>query len=199
MCRDTDGDGLSQYAESYMQTRAGLIDSDGDGVPDAMEVRYGLDPLEPNVSGIDTDGDALPDDDELRAGSDPTRRDEAFYERYGYQYSVTIAEKRTNGSTCYDFTISNLQMVTPPNRSGVQQGYNLFKVWFAEAPESGVATDYGVWKTACAWAQYAPPSLRVPLGPELTLENANFRRPDTLNETSEYMTRCVGDAPGAAP
>jgi hypothetical protein len=41
--------------------------------------------------------------------------------------------------------------------------------------------------------------VRVPLGPELTLENANFRRPDTLNETSEYMQRCVGDAPGAAP
>jgi hypothetical protein len=194
-CRDTDGDGLSQFTEAYVQTRAGLIDSDGDGMPDAMEVRYGLDPRMANVSGIDTDGDGLPDDDELRAGSDPTRRDTAFHDRYGYQYSVTIAEKRDNGSTCYDFTISNLQLVTPPNRSGVQQGYNLFKVWFAEAPESGVATDYGVWKAACAWAQYAPPSLRVPLGPELTVENANFRRPDTLNEMSEYVQRCVGDAP----
>ncbi len=195
VCRDTDGDGLSQFAEAYVQTRAGLIDSDGDGVPDAMEVRYGLDPRMPNVAGIDTDGDGLPDDDELRAGSDPTKRDNAFYERHGYQYSVTIAEKRDNGSTCYDFTISNLQMVTPPNRSGVQQGYNLFKVWFAEAPESGVATDYGVWRSACAWAQYAPPSLRVPLGPELTLENGNFRRPEDLNEMSEYVRRCVGDAP----
>jgi hypothetical protein len=198
-CRDTDGDGLSQFTEAYVQTRAGLIDSDGDGAPDAMEVRYGLDPREPNVSGIDTDGDGLPDEEELKAGSDPTKQDTAFHDRYGYQYSVTIAEKRDNGSTCYDFTISNLQLVTPPNRAGTQQGYNLFKVWFAEAPESGVATDYGVWKTACAWAQYAPPSLRVPLGPELTLENANFRRPDTLNEMSEYMQRCVGDAPGVAP
>jgi hypothetical protein len=48
-----------------------------------------------------------------------------------------------------------------------------------------------VWKTACAWAQYAPPSLRVPLGPELTLENADFRRPDRLNVAND----CVGDAP----
>ncbi len=191
LCRDTEGDGLSQFEEAYMQTRAGLVDSDGDGVPDAMEVRYGLDPRAPNVAGIDTDGDGIPDDDELRAGSDPTQRDNAFYERFGVQYSVTLAEKRDNGSTCYDFTISNLQMVTPPNRSGQQQGYNLFKVWFAEAPESGVATDYGVWKTACAWAQYAPPSLRVPLGPELTLGNADFRRPDRL----VVATDCVGDAP----
>jgi hypothetical protein len=199
ICRDTDGDGLSQFTEDYMQTRAGIVDSDGDGVPDSMEVRYGLDPLAPNVSGIDTDGDGIPDDEELRAGSDPTRRDEAFYERYGYQYSVTIAEKRDNGSTCYDFSVSNLQMVTPPNRSGVQQGYNLFKVWFAEAPESGVSTDYGVWRAACAWSQYAPPSLRVPLGPELTLADGNFRRPSDLNDASEYLQRCVGTAPGAAP
>ncbi|WP_224370261.1 cell-cell cohesion protein MtsD [Hyalangium versicolor] len=199
VCRDTDGDGLSQYAENYLQTRAGIIDSDGDGVPDAMEARYGLDAREPNVSGIDTDGDGLPDDQELRAGSDPTRRDKDFFERYGYQYSVTVAEKLGNGSTCYDFSVSNLQMVTPPNRSGMQQGYNLFKVWFAEAPESGVSTDYGVWRAACAWAQYAPPSLRVPLGPDLTLENGDFRRPPDLNEMSEYMQHCVGDAPGATP
>lgn len=199
VCRDTDGDGLSQFAEDYLQTRTGIVDSDGDGMPDAIEARYGLDPRTPNVAGIDTDGDGIPDAEELRAGSDPTRRDNDFYERYGYQYSVTVTDKLDNGSTCYDFTISNLQMVTPPNRSGVQQGYNLFKVWFAEAPESGVATDYGVWRAACAWSQYAPPSLRVPLGPDLALDNSNFRRPSDLNEMSEYMQRCVGDAPGTAP
>ncbi|ADO69855.1 cell-cell cohesion protein MtsD [Stigmatella aurantiaca] len=198
-CRDTDGDGLSQFAEAYLRTRDGIVDSDGDGVPDGIESRYGLDPLTANVSGLDTDGDGIPDSDELRAESDPTRRDRAFYERYGYQYGVKIAERRANGSTCYDFTVSNLQLVTPPNRSGVQQGYNLFKVWFAEAPESGVATDYGVWRTACAWAQYAPPGLRVPLGASLALEDGNFRRPQDLDEMSEYMQRCVGDAPGAAP
>ncbi|WP_225409866.1 cell-cell cohesion protein MtsD [Stigmatella hybrida] len=198
-CRDTDGDGLSQFAEAYLKTRDGIVDSDGDGVPDGIESRYGLDPLAANVSGLDTDGDGIPDGDELRADSDPTRRDRAFYERYGYQYGVKIAEKRDNGSTCYDFTVSNLQLVTPPNRSGVQQGYNLFKVWFAEAPESGVATDYGVWRTACAWAQYAPPGLRVPLGPSLALEDGNFRRPQDLDEMSEYMQRCVGDRPGEAP
>lgn len=198
-CRDTDGDGLSQFAEAYLKTRDGIVDSDGDGVPDGIESRYGLDPLTANVSGLDTDGDGIPDGDELRADSDPTRRDRAFYERFGYQYGVKIAEKRDNGSTCYDFTVSNLQLVTPPNRSGVQQGYNLFKVWFAEAPESGVATDYGVWRTACAWAQYAPPGLRVPLGPSLALEDGNFRRPQDLDEMSEYMQRCVGDRPGEAP
>jgi hypothetical protein len=193
-CADTDGDGLSQYAEAYLKTHSGLVDSDGDGVPDLLESRYGLDPLTPNASGIDTDGDGIPDELELRSESNPTRRDRAFYERQGYQYEVQ-AEVLANGRVCYDFTISNLQLVTPPSRAGVQQGFNLFKVWFAEAPESGVATDYGVWRTSCAWAQYAPPSVRAPLGPELTLEDGNFVRPDQLNEDTEYRNRCVGARP----
>jgi hypothetical protein len=193
-CADTDGDGLSQYAEDYLRTHSGIVDSDGDGIPDSLEARHGLDPLTLNQAGIDTDGDGIPDEQELRAASNPTKRDRSFHERFGYQYEVR-AEVQDNGRVCYDFTVSNLQLVTPPSRSGVQQGYNLFKVWFAEAPESGVSTDYGVWRTACAWAQYAPPSVRVPLGPELTLEDGNFVSPDRLNDDSEYRSRCVGVRP----
>lgn len=198
VCRDTDGDGLSQFAEDYLHTRTGIVDSDGDGAPDGMEARWGLDPLEPSVSGLDTDGDGLPDDAELRAGTNPTRRDRAFYERYGYQYETRVAEVRADGSVCYDFTVSNLQLVTPPDRAGAKQGHNLFKVWFAEAPESGVSTDYGVWRTACAWAQYAPPSVRVPAGPELSLTDADFRRPDQLSNPWNNQNDCVGTPPSGA-
>ncbi|ABF87305.1 putative lipoprotein [Myxococcus xanthus DK 1622] len=198
VCRDTDGDGLSQFAEDYLRTRTGIVDSDGDGVPDGLEARWGLNPLENSVSGLDTDGDGIPDAQELRAGSDPTRRDKAFHERFGYQYETRIAEVRPDGSLCYDFTVSNLQLVTPPDRAGVKQGYNLFKVWFAEAPESGVSTDYGVWRTACAWAQYAPPSVRVPVGPELVFEDADFRRPDTLSNPWNNQNDCVGIPPSGS-
>lgn len=199
-CRDTDGDGLSQFAEAWLNTRTGIVDSDGDGIPDGQEARWGLDPTEPSVSGLDTDGDGLPDDVELRAGSDPTRADRAFFDRYGYQYETTIAEVRPDGSVCYDFTVSNLQLVTPPDRSGAKQGHNLFKVWFAEAPESGVSSDYGVWRAACAWAQYAPPSVRVPAGPELTLTDADFRPPQNVSNPWNAQGNCVGTPPsGATP
>ncbi len=193
-CRDTDGDGLSQYAEEYLGTRTGLVDSDGDGIPDGIEARYGLGVLSPTAGGLDTDGDGMSDLLEIRQNSNPTQRDRSFAERYGYQYE-TAAEVQADGRVCYDFAVSNVTLVTPPPRAGQLRGYNLFKLYFGEAPESGIATDYGTWRTACAWAQYNPPSVREPLGPELELTDDHFRRPDQLVDTTAYQTRCVGVAP----
>lgn len=193
--RDTDGDGLSQFAETYLKTRPTLVDSDGDGVPDGMEVRYGLDPNVRLISGIDTDGDGTSDSDEFRMGSNPVSRDRPFQEKGAYQYSIT-SETMADQSVCYDFRVSNLQLVTPPNRAGLTQGFNLFKVWFSEAPESGVATDYGVWKASCFWAQYDPPSVRVPAGPEMPpLKNGDFHPPQQLSSTAQYDVDCLGVAP----
>ncbi len=184
-CNDTESDGLSQFAENYLKTHNLLADSDADGITDGIEVRHGLNPVVRAAAGVDTDGDGVPDVDEIRAGSNPTRPDRAYYERYGHQYEIH-AEKQADGSTCYDFTVSNLHLVTPPPRAGLQQGFNKFKLHFAEAPESGVASDYGSWRTACAWAQYDPPSVRVPAGPDLTVNDNNF---------SFTESKCVGIAP----
>ncbi len=193
--RATDGDGLSQYIEQYLKTRETLVDSDADGIPDGMEVRYGLDPKARLTTGLDTDGDATSDADEFRMGSNPVSRDREFQEKAAYQYAIT-SETQSDGRVCYDFKVSNLQMVTPPNRAGLTQGYNLFKVWFAEAPESGVSTDYGVWKAACFWAQYDPPSVRVPAGPEIPpLTNANFRPPQQISNAAQYDAECLGVSP----
>ncbi|MFL5321547.1 MAG: cell-cell cohesion protein MtsD [Myxococcaceae bacterium] len=192
---DTDGDELTQWAEDYLKTRPGIQDSDSDGIPDGMEVRFGLDPLKRDADKVDTDGDGISDADEIKAGSDPTRPDHDFYDRYGYLYETT-ADPQADGSICYDFSVSNIQLVTPPSRAGTRQGFNLFKIWFAEAPQSGVATDYGVWRTACVWAQYDPP-VREPAGSELRVTERNFRRPDQLNSEAEYKRApenggCVG-------
>ncbi len=193
--RDTDGDGLSQFAETYLNTRPTLVDSDGDGIPDGMEVRYGLDPLKAQAAGLDTDGDGVPDSEEFKLGSNPIKRDKTYQDINAFQYAIT-SEVQSNQSVCYDFSVSNLELVTPPNRAGLRQGFNLFKVWFAEAPESGVTSDYGVWKTACVWAQYDPPSVRVPTGPNApALTNANFINPAQMVDPAQYEAKCVGVSP----
>ena len=203
IARDVDGDGLSQYAERYIDSLTGshflydtnLVDADGDGIPNGMEVRYGLDPLTPQGAGLDTDGDGVPDLEEFRLGSNPVKRDRPFSEKNAYQYEVK-AQTQSDGRICYDFNVSNLQLVTPPNSAGLRQGFNLFKVWFGESPESGVGTDYGTWRTACAWAQYDPPTVRVPAGPQAAaFVDQSFINPSQMVDPKQYEAKCVGISP----
>lgn len=65
---DTDGDGLSDYAESWCGTNPRNGDTDADGLPDAWEVFVGMDPLDNGVwtgpyteqwPNADPDGDGL--------------------------------------------------------------------------------------------------------------------------------------------
>src|SRR3954447_9017200 len=58
--RDTDRDGLSNWGECRSGTNPRRPDTDGDGLPDAAE---------------DRDRDHLTNADELLAGTDPRRRD----------------------------------------------------------------------------------------------------------------------------
>ncbi len=196
---DTDGDGLTQWEEAYLGTYPNIVDSDSDGLPDGMEVRYGLDPLLSNV-GMDTDSDGISDIDEIRGGTDPSTPDRALYDSSAMQYTFTPTIQGDN-SVCYNYTVSNITLVTPPNNVGSVEGFNLFKVWFDEAPEDAVANDYGVWKVACVWAQYAPATggatgVRVPAGPSLTVNDANFYPPSQLIYPSQYLGNlCVGIPP----
>ncbi|MHA1629188.1 MAG: binary toxin-like calcium binding domain-containing protein, partial [Candidatus Heimdallarchaeota archaeon] len=66
---DTDGDGLSDYAEVHTySTDPTAIDSDLDGLNDGAEVlTYGTDP-----NKADTDGDGYTDFAEVLSGTDPT-------------------------------------------------------------------------------------------------------------------------------
>src|SRR5260221_7070595 len=49
-----------------------LADSDGDGLPDAWEILYGLNPNDPTDAKLDKDGDGLTNLQEYIAGTDPT-------------------------------------------------------------------------------------------------------------------------------
>lgn len=59
---DTDGDQLANFADP---------DDDGDGMPDAWEIQYGLNPLNPGDAGLDADGDGITNLAEYQANSNP--------------------------------------------------------------------------------------------------------------------------------
>ncbi|MDF1821476.1 MAG: hypothetical protein P1U64_07885 [Alcanivoracaceae bacterium] len=60
--RDTDDDGTADALET---------DRDNDLIPDAWELQYGLDPLNPADADMDPDGDGVINYDEWDAGTDP--------------------------------------------------------------------------------------------------------------------------------
>ncbi len=67
---DTDGDGIINTDEPKYGTDPNNPDTDNDGLKDGDEVAKGTDPLKP-----DTDGDGLKDGDEVAKGTDPLKPD----------------------------------------------------------------------------------------------------------------------------
>lgn len=65
-----DGEGNTSILSEAIQVSGPALDSDMDGLPDSLEIAWGLDPYNP-----DTDGDSLPDGVEFGAGSAPQDTD----------------------------------------------------------------------------------------------------------------------------
>ena len=72
---DSDGDGLSNSKEKKFGTDPAVADSDGDGIDDGAEVEQDLDPANP-----DSDGDGYSDGAELAAGTSPLDASSVIYE-----------------------------------------------------------------------------------------------------------------------
>ncbi|MFH0902689.1 MAG: hypothetical protein V2A73_18820 [Pseudomonadota bacterium] len=89
-----DLDGLSQCEEIILRTDPSLVDSDGDGIPDVIEVRRRGNPLADD-SLADGDLDGIPNGDELKRGLNVVANDADTELEYGYLYRVFDEGVRT--------------------------------------------------------------------------------------------------------
>lgn len=85
--KDSDLDGLSDCDEAVLGTEPTLVDSDGDGAPDFLELIGLVDYL--NDDGeLDADGDGTTNSEEIRIRSDPRTTDLRTQLNFGYRYEL---------------------------------------------------------------------------------------------------------------
>ena len=69
---DDDGDGVEDEQDLHPLDRRYSVDSDGDGMPDAWEIAFGLDPNNPSDASSDQDGDGISALEEFLADTFPS-------------------------------------------------------------------------------------------------------------------------------
>ncbi|MBI1947083.1 MAG: VWA domain-containing protein [Deltaproteobacteria bacterium] len=169
---DDDGDGLNGCEEFILDTNPKVGDTDGDTVPDGVEVRLGLDPIE-NESGRDDDFDGVQNTAEVRKGTDPLVPD-ADREEDAVRYELVEEGATEDGRVCYTSITRGLHLAsTAPRRAQGRRGYNDIAVWIAEAPAEN-PTGRMELRVACVRVQYAAPSFKDPATGKIVIENDAF-------------------------
>lgn len=84
---DADLDLLTDCDEALLGTDPSLLDSDGDALPDRLEVTMGTDYVLPDWL-VDSDNDGVPNGDEVRQHTDPRSSDAADHLATQYRYTL---------------------------------------------------------------------------------------------------------------
>ena len=81
-----------------------------------------MDPAVPDSLLEDSDGDGVPDVEEIKAHTDPHVADADEYATEAYRYQMHRPTATDGGINCYDFSVSNIRMVTTASRSSGDRG-----------------------------------------------------------------------------
>ncbi len=118
---DTDGDGLNDCEEALLGTGKNQADTDGDGIPDYLEVRFGMNPLDPNDYYNSVTGDGYTNYQKVKMGI-PTKiflpqNDLAYMPVY---QTMPQANTVNPVNSCYSFLIKNIPIVNVSNGNQIK-------------------------------------------------------------------------------
>ncbi|MBI3178484.1 MAG: hypothetical protein HYZ27_02410, partial [Deltaproteobacteria bacterium] len=162
---DTDGDGYLDCEErlSLLGTRRRDFDTDGDGLPDTVEIlaRANANSATPLADHqYDADADGATDAEEMRWHTDPFIDDVARRARMAYDY-VQSELPITLGQACYSFEVRNIRLAStvgaPANRTpdNIREpdGWNRVMLYFAQTPYDDPLAE-PLYRLACVDARY---------------------------------------------
>ena len=112
-----------------------VLDTDGDGMPDAWETTYGLNPNDPTDGPKDKDGDGMTNLQEYLAGTNPSSASSrlafSYYSAY-HDATNTYVTFRFLGASNKTYTVQNLKTVTTEvtgTNNGVPQTKVISSLW----------------------------------------------------------------------
>lgn len=153
---DSTGDGLHDCEEVFYGTSQKGVDTDGDGFPDLVELRFRTDALRSDASD-DMDMDGVPNGIEILANTNPRCNDSLVRSRTAYRYQLAQLDKGSS-KTCYEFSVSNITLVPTRQNPRAQypgNGWNRILLYAGEVPFDD-PTASGRFRFACVMANYNP-------------------------------------------
>lgn len=164
---DSDFDRLNDCEERVLGTDSCVSDTDGDGIPDVVELMSSTNPLiAEDLSDDDRDG--YSNVDEVQAHTDPLSADIAFRNERGYQYTVEPADPTPDGRACYKIRAFNISLLTPARRTNapypdIKQGTNDLYLYMLVGRDND-PRGTGVGSLVVRQVIYDPPKKRKPAG-----------------------------------
>lgn len=172
--RDFDKDGLTDCEERVLGTDFCTGDTDNDAVPDGVEQGFGTNPLQPEEAK-DDDHDGFTNLDEIKAHTDPHSSDLAFHADHSYGYTIADAAPTVDGRACYDFQVTNIQLVhTLASTDGERAaGDNDIALYFAVAPEDD-PNAVGIQRLVVTTVNFSKDDKRTPGDAVIHIDDADF-------------------------
>jgi hypothetical protein len=159
---DIDHDLLNACEERFLGTDPQLPDTDYDTIPDGLELRFGLNPLEADAD-LDYDFDGVSNGEEINNGTDPRLDDPTARDRASIRYRLKDTGETLDRRTCFGVSARNIQLQYTQGRDGSNEpGWNDLYLWELESPESNGAQDVRM-REACFRARYLPPDFKDPV------------------------------------
>jgi hypothetical protein len=169
---DLDGDLLRDCEEEFLKTDTRLPDSDGDRIPDGLEVRLGLNPMERSDAFEDGDRDGERNLDEVRVHTPPGMATSPSHPLTRYLYEV-VPETRATGESCFKLDVRHIKLLTTGKGTESRLGVNRVMLYFDEAP-LGRALDYGRIRVACVDVRFMDGAVKSPWDGQVALKEADY-------------------------
>jgi hypothetical protein len=113
---DTDEDGLSDCAEkSVLKTKQDEFDTDGDGIPDELELRFGLNAIDASDDILNSSGDGFSNLQKIKMQLPIRESTTETLKQEAHEYELIPSASTTSSQLCFDLKVTNIPIIPTAN------------------------------------------------------------------------------------